>query len=177
MSQENDDPHTSYLREMHDFDKHEAAYKEQLASALLAFNKVESTVADMISMMLRSRGRAELVEKLLFDRTFSQQLETLDLLMSSMLNAPRLPSAQLKSVARRRNEFAHSYFTADQNTGETYLKSRAKSQKWNPDKVAPFVKDCADAWKALDALWPWVAFGDTPAPAALPPDASATPID
>lgn len=166
--------HAAYLQAMADFSKHEAQYKDQIATALLAFNRVESTIADMISLLLNSRGRPEMVEKVLFDRTFSQQLETLDLLLSSMPRAPRLPISRLKSVGRRRNEFAHNFFEADRNTGQPTLKSRARTETWNPAKVEPFVQDCQAVWKELDALWPWVAFGDTPA--ELPPGASATPI-
>lgn len=116
MSHENDDPTTNFLRQLSYFESQEAIYKEELADALLAFNRIKIFVSDMIFCTLSQAKRDDLQGKAI-NKQFMARVEALELLLVSVPTAPRVPHARLKKLADERNAFAHGHFSADANTG------------------------------------------------------------
>lgn len=172
MSHENDDPTTNYLRQLNYFEAQEAIYKEELADALISFNRIENFVSDMIYTILTQEKRDDLIPRAV-GKQFMARVEALELLLVSVPSAPKVPHDRLKALADTRNNFAHGHFSADPNTGEVVVRGKGKATPWKPETVLPFLEECADVRMQLSGILAHVIFGG--APPALPSGASATP--
>lgn len=169
---ENDDDPTDYLRHLFWFDDQKAKYKEQLASALVAFNQIENAVSDMIATILSRSENSRLIDKTV-KKLFMARVEALELLLASVPGTPPLPFERLKSLASTRNEFAHGHFSSDPNTGGLLVLGKGKATPWREDAIIPFLEDCASMRLELASIYAFIMFGDGPTP--LPPGASGTP--
>jgi uncharacterized protein with HEPN domain len=173
MSHENDDRTTNFLRQLSFFESQEAIYKEELADALLAFNRIENFVSDMIYQILSQAKRDDLHGKAI-NKQFMARVEALEFLLVSVPNAPKVPYARLKKLADERNAFAHGHFSADANTGEVVVLGKGRATPWKPEKVLPFLEECSAVRRELSGIYAHILFGDKPV--ALPPGASAKPL-
>lgn len=166
------DPTAAYLSQVFWFDEQQAQYKEQLADALVAFNRIENFISDMIYSILSQSKRDDLVAKAV-NKQFMARVEALELLLISVPSAPPVPYARLKALADQRNNFAHGHFSADANTGELVILGKGKAKPWDKDAILPFLEECAAVRRELTGIFAYVLFGDAPVP--LPPGASPVP--
>ena len=157
-----------YIEHLFWFDKQQALYKEQLAEALIAFNRIENFVSEMISTILHHKNREELRTKLV-NKQFAGRCEALELLLLTVPGAPRLPMDRLSALAGRRNDFAHGHFSADADTGEMVLLGKGKATPWREHDAILFLEECAAVRYELNRIFAYVLFGGPP-PEQLFPD-------
>lgn len=164
------------LMALYHFDDQQAKYKEELAEALIAFNRIENFVSDMIYTILSQAQRNDLVGKAV-NKQFMARVETLEMLLVSVPSAPHVPYKRLKALADRRNEFAHGHFSADANTGEMIVLGKGKATPWQPDYVIPFLEECQALRLELNRIFAHVLFGEAPPEQLFPSEGYSTSMD
>lgn len=130
-----------------------------MASALVAFNKIQNFVSDMIYTVLAQAGREDLVSRTV-GKQFMSQVDALELLVVGIEGAPRVPYARLKALADKRNEFAHGHFSSDDETGEMVIRGKGKAKVWDDQAVIPFLEECAALRIELSRVYAFVLFGE-----------------
>lgn len=158
------------------YDDQHSRYKEELAEALVAFNRIESFVSDMIGSMLKNAKREDLLGRAL-SKQFMARVEALELLLISIPSAPVVPYARLKKLADKRNEFAHGHFTADANTGEMVVVGKGKATPWQPDSVIPFLEECSALRHELNRIFAYILFGEAPPASLFPSEGYSTSME
>lgn len=143
------------------YERVEDEYGEQLGAALLAFNRLENAVSELIGSILVQRDRKDLIAATI-NKQLTGRVEALDLLLTSEPRFPRVPVDRIKALAGKRNEFAHGHFTFDPNTGEPILKGKGKAMPWDAESFEPFMKEARDLDCQLSMLGAYIAFGLPP---------------
>jgi hypothetical protein len=89
-------------------------YEAALGAFLLAFNRMDNTVSDVIVLALKKAGREEIPKSIAEEDRFARKVQNLDLIS---LRFPEIASqsllGELRALGSERNNLAHGYF--DQN--------------------------------------------------------------
>jgi hypothetical protein len=133
------------------YDQVETEYREQLGAALLAFNRIENDVSELIASVLQQRDRRDLIGPTL-NKQLTARVEALDLLLTSEPKFPRVPVDRIKDLAGKRNNFAYGHFTFDPNTSDPIIKGKGKSVLWDDQSIEPFMIEARDLHDELTTL-------------------------
>lgn len=74
-------------------------YEAFLGKFLVSFNRIENTVSSLLARALSRGGRDDLIDRSL-RRPLDRRLEDLELLLIAYPNAPKLPYAAIRELAK-----------------------------------------------------------------------------
>jgi hypothetical protein len=151
-------PIDDVLRQMFWFDDQQNAYREQMATALMAFNRIENYVSELIGIILDKAGRSDMLERQM-KKGFMSRVDALEMLAMSVPGAPPVPYSRLAALAGTRNDFAHGHFSTDDNSGSLVIKGKGKVKPWDPTIVEPFLEECRALRLEMSRILAYVMFG------------------
>lgn len=126
-------------------------YEAALGRFLVAFNRVDNEIAQLISTVLHLSKRSDLVDALANKSDFARKLQTLDLLTLAR-DSGRLrdaPLDEMRRIAGERNTVAHGHFDQNPFDGEYQLKGKGRYSNYSPKRLDALTQRCNDVWNAL----------------------------
>jgi hypothetical protein len=124
-------------------------YEAALGAFLVAFNRIENTISDIIELSLYKAERAEIIERFKAD-TFSRKIGTLDLLSIAyphMRNANLL--TELKALGADRNTLAHGHFDQNPFDGSYEVSTNSRTQSMPIKRITELTTRAEAAWEKL----------------------------
>jgi hypothetical protein len=132
----------------------QADYEAALGRFLVAFNRVDNEVSQLIATVLYLSERPDLVNDLTNKADFSRKLQTLDLLTLAR-DSGRLkdaPLAEMRQIAGERNTVAHGHFDQNPFDGEYQLKGKGRYSNYSPKRLEALTHRCNEVWSALRTI-------------------------
>lgn len=129
-------------------------YEAALGRFLVAFNKIDNELTDLIRTVLRAHNREDLFEKCAIRVDFSRKVFHLDLL--SLVSDPgKLGSApldEMKDIAGERNTLAHGHFDQNPADGAYQVKQKGKALEFSVERINGLTARCQIVWDRLRTL-------------------------
>ena len=111
-------------------------YEAALGAFLLAFNRVDNTVSDIIVLALKKAGREEIPRSIAEEDRFARKVQNLDLIS---LRFPEIASqsliAELRTLGSERNNLAHGHFDQNLFGGGYDVVARQKRLEVSVEKI------------------------------------------
>ena len=124
-------------------------YEAALGAFLVAFNRIENAVNDIIVLALQKSERQDILKHLSND-LFHRKLTTLDLIsLAYSRPLPKTVVNELRDLASQRNDLAHGHFHQNPFDGSYKIVAKRKPFPMSTDQLNLFTKR-ADG--ALDVL-------------------------
>ena len=138
-------------------------YEAHLGKFLVAFNRVENTVSDLVGRALSRAGRDDLIDRAM-TRGLDRKLDDLELLLIQAPPAQRLPFAEIRQLSQNRNALAHGHYDDWQGFGSFEVITRSGRRKtYSPEVIAPLVakaEDLAFQLRQQQARWDFHQISD-----------------
>ncbi len=111
-------------------------YEAALGAFLLAFNRMDNTVSDVIVLALKKAGREEIPRSIAEEDRFARKVQNLDLIS---LRFPDIASqsliAELRALGSERNNLAHGHFDQYPFGGGYDVVTRQKRLEVSVEKI------------------------------------------
>ncbi|MDA9489564.1 hypothetical protein [Bradyrhizobium sp. CCBAU 11361] len=139
-------------------------YEAALGRFILAFNRLDNHLTEVIETVLARLNRSDLVNACT-KREFSHKLLVLDLLKTSSegQGIKDVSMQAMRDIAMQRNKLAHGHF--DQNpfdgTYDVVTKGNVRSQ-YSVEDLDALTESAAKAWDKLRYAEAYYAFSDVP---------------
>lgn len=132
----------------------QADYEAALGRFLVAFNRVDNEVAQLISTVLHLSERRDLIDDLTHKADFSRKLQTLDLLTLATHSGQLkdAPIKEMRQIAGERNTVAHGHFDQNPFDGEYQLKGKGRYSDYSPKRLDALTRRCNEVWQRLRTI-------------------------
>jgi hypothetical protein len=140
------------------------SYEAALGRFILAFNRVDNLLTEIIEIVLKRLGRGDLIKDCT-RRDFSLKLLTLDLLKASSERAgiSDVPVESMRQIAGERNTVAHGHFDQNPFSGEYDLVGKNSTRaQYSVERLNALTEKATNAWNALRFSSAYYAFNDLP---------------
>lgn len=138
-------------------------YEAHLGKFLVAFNRIENTVSDLVGQALSRAGRDDLIPRAM-KRSLDRRLDDLELLLVHDPKAPKLPFDEIRELSQNRNDLAHGHYDDWQGFGSYEVITRNGQRKtYSPEVITPLVakaEDLAFKLRQLQARWDFDKISD-----------------
>lgn len=129
----------------------EADYVVALGSFLVAFNRIEAMVSDLIvrSMQFLSLDNKEIERTL--GRSLKRRVEDLVKLLREA-GKPEIPADEIARLSTKRNTLAHGHFEQNPFSGEYEIVGRDRQPdpvKWSPEEIGKLQAEADKLWHEL----------------------------
>lgn len=131
--------------------KIQAEYEVALGRFLVAFNRIEIIISDLIvrSMQLLSRDNIEIEGTL--DQSLKRRVEDLVKLLRES-GKPRIPNDEIDRLSIKRNTLAHGHFEQNPFSGEYEIVGRDRQPdpvKWSPEEIGRLQAEADRLWSQM----------------------------
>jgi len=138
-------------------------YEAHLGKFLVAFNRIEDTVSDLVGRALSRAGRDDLIDRAM-TRGLDRKLDDLELLLIQAPPSQRLPFAEIRQLSLNRNDLAHGHYDDWQGFGSFEVITRSGKRKtYSPEVIAPLIaraEDLAFKLRQQQARWDFDQISD-----------------
>jgi len=140
--------------------KIQAAYEAALGRFIVAFNRLDNLLTEVLETVLHKNGRADLIAPCTGGQ-FSLKLLVADLLKSSTHGGglKGVPIALMREIAVHRNRVAHGHFDQNPHSGEYAIVGK-KREKYSVESLDLQTVKATEAWTALRYAEAFYAFDD-----------------
>jgi hypothetical protein len=140
-------------------------YEAALGRFMLAFNRVDNLLSEVVEAVLRRAGRMDLIKPCI-GKDFWLRLLTLDLLKSSVYGKgiADVPVDLIRCVANHRNKLAHGHFDQNPFSGEYDIVGKNVRATYSAEDLDCLTAKATDAWSALRGSEAFYEFDEHPLP-------------
>lgn len=126
-------------------------YEAALGRFLVAFNRIDNEVSQLISTVLHLSERADLIEATTIRTDFARKLQVLDLLTLAKHSRQlsEAPIEEMRKIAGERNVVAHGHFDQNPFDGEYQLKGKGRYSDYSPKRLDSLTERCNKVWQKL----------------------------
>jgi hypothetical protein len=126
-------------------------YEAALGRFLVAFNRVDNELTELIALALAKLGRFDLFVRCAEEVDFNRKLFHLELLSLSTEGKPLhgLPIKEMKELAGRRNILAHGHFDQNPFQGNYTIKNKGQRAPFSATVLGKLTKRCDVVWEKL----------------------------
>lgn len=126
-------------------------YEAALGRFLVAFNRIDNEVSQLISTVLHLSERADLIEPMTIRTDFARKLQVLDLLTLAKHSGQlgEAPIEEMRKLAGERNVVAHGHFDQNPFDGEYQLKGKGRYSDYSAKRLDGLTERCNKAWQKL----------------------------
>ena len=115
-------------------------YEAALGEFLVAFNRIENTVSDIIVLALKKAGREEILGSMAWD-TFDRKIRNLELISLRFQEIASLRLiAELRALGTERNQLAHGHFEQNPVDGSYVVVNRKNSRLKPVEEIRVFTE-------------------------------------
>lgn len=138
-------------------------YERALGRFLVAFNRIEGCVSDIIIEAMKRLGREMDIERAL-DKSFARRL---DYMVDRLKELPEFPIVQnnfvrvgdVRELSKTRNSLAHGHFDQNPFSGEYEIVNRdTVAERWSPETIEPEIRKANELWDHLDYVRLYLEF-------------------
>lgn len=144
--------------------KIQATYEAALGRFMVAFNRLDNLLTEVLGTVLHKGGRVDLVPACT-EGAFWLKLLVADLLKSSIHGGglKNVPIALMREIAVHRNRVAHGHFDQNPHSGEYDIVGK-KREKYSAEDLDLQTAKATEAWEALRYAEGFYAFDDVVVP-------------